>query len=169
MKKFLIGLLVSTAAMANITDNDAYLLNHKAGHVPFQVQLGTLLNKTAAQARVTWDFAVDGGAVGDITPAKTVVLPTNAIVSNVYAHVITAGTSAGGGTLALKSEGADDLMAATAVGSLTLDAMIMGVPDHATVADYKQMTADRTVKVTVASSAFTAGKIEWFISYALGQ
>lgn len=151
----------------NTTDQE-YLLNNKFGGVPFLTQLGTMLNKTGNLARVTYDFAVDGGAVSTITPAKTVILPNKAIVTNAFVNVLTTCTSGGSATVAINSEGAGDILAATAVASLTAG-LIQGVPDWATIADYKKMTADRTVKVTIATAALTAGKMEVFIYYVLGQ
>lgn len=118
----------------------------------------------------TYSFATDGGAVGDITfkdaaTGLAVKIPSGAVVRNVTVYVETAATSGGAATLAVKLESAADLLAATAVASFTLGAKLQGIPDFATVADYVVTTAERTLTLTVAAAALTAGKIHVYVDY----
>jgi hypothetical protein len=133
-------------------------------------KLGTELHNCKNSVKGIYNFAVSGGAVGDITllddDGLAVVLPINAIVTNVIAHVATACTSGGSATVALKANSSADLCAATAVASLTSNALIAGVP-VGTAATSVRLTAERTLKVTVAVAALTAGKINYHIEYMI--
>lgn len=116
-------------------------------------------------ARATYDFSVDGGAVGDI--ALGVTIPDNAIITNVIIDIITGMTSAGGsGTIALKSEGAGDLLAA--VDADTLSGLVAGIP-VGTAATSIKMTDDRELTATVAVEDLTAGKFVVFVEYMLSE
>lgn len=135
-------------------------------------KLGSELSKVKNCVKGNWKFTRDGGAVGDINlkgldGVETVVIPSGAIITNAFVFVKTAVTSGGSLTLDLNSEAANDLLAGTAVASLTLNAKIQGVPDHATVADYKIMTADRTLTLSFNVAAATAGEIDVYVEYVL--
>lgn len=112
-------------------------------------------------ARVVYDFATDGGAVGSINLGA--ILPIKAVVKNAFLDVVTAMTSAGGaGTIRLDSEAAGDLLAA--VDADTLSGRVQGVPTGA-VATMKKMTAARQLVVTIGVEALTAGKFVLFVEY----
>lgn len=115
-----------------------------------------------------YNFAKDGGAVGDIT-LRGNPLPKGALIVNAFIFVETAVTSGGSATIALKTEGTDDILAATAKTSFTLSASVQGVPDLATVADYKLMTASRNVTMSIAVAALTAGKFRVFMHYVMAK
>jgi hypothetical protein len=114
-----------------------------------------------------YDFAKDGGAIGDIT-LRGDRLPAGAIVTGGVVHVQTAVTSAGSATVALELVGTADVLAATAKASLTLNALISPVPDGPTAGDWIRTTAATQLVATVAVAALTAGKIvvclEYFIT-----
>lgn len=119
-------------------------------------------------ARAEYDFAVDGGAVGDIT-LRGQQVPSGAIITDVLIRVTTALTSGGAATVALKSEGAADLNAAD---------VISGAPWSTTGAKRGDLdadtapvltTADRAIKATVAVAALTAGKFSVFVTYMEGS
>jgi|SRR5581483_5617441 len=115
-------------------------------------------------ARVVYDFAVDGGAVGNITLRGDSV-PQSAIITDVLVRVLTVPTSGGGATIALSSEGAGDLQAAAAISGApwsttgpkrcTLNAT--GTPILT--------TAQRSIVAVVATAALTAGKFVAYVSY----
>lgn len=154
-----------------ITAAKKFLLNKGVTNAP-SVKLGDELSKEKNVVKCVYDFSVGGGDVGDIElkdmDGKSVVLPDNAIVTHAFAHILTTCTSGGAATVAVKSEGAGDIMAATAVASLTAGAFIDGVPAN-TAATVKLMSADRTVKATIAVAALTAGKLNVFITYVLSD
>lgn len=111
-----------------------------------------------------FDFAADGGVVGDIT-LRGDRIPSGAIVTDVLIHVDTVLTSGGAATVAVKVEGAGDAQAAAAVsgapwstagakrGSLT-----------ATAAPVKT-TAARSIVATVGTADLTAGKFSVYVSF----
>lgn len=113
-------------------------------------------------AKVTYDYAVHGGAVGDIS--LDLVLPSGAIVYDGIVDVLTAPLSGGSATVALKIQSSADLLGATAKASFT--GMLDLVP-AGTAATALKLTADRTLKVTVATAALTAGKFNVYIKYFL--
>ncbi|MEV7611318.1 hypothetical protein AB0N61_17670, partial [Microbacterium sp. NPDC089320] len=55
--------------------------------------------------RARYDFAVDGGAVGDIDLTKSPVIPAGAVILGGFVEVDTAVTSGGSATVAVKVEG----------------------------------------------------------------
>jgi len=110
-------------------------------------------------ARAKYSFAVDGGAVGAITPASTAVIPDNAIivaatVNSTTAVVGTVSTLAVGTTA---GSSASSILAATAEATLSTDAVLNGVPVFATPV---KMTAAGSINVTVAGNNLTAGIVE---------
>lgn len=111
--------------------------------------------------KITYDFDVHGGAVGDVELELT--LPDNAIVYGGFVDVITAPTSGGAATVALKIEGAGDLIAATAIASFTGQLNI--VPAYTGTTSVKT-TAERILTVTVATADLTAGKFNIFLAIA---
>lgn len=133
-------------------------------------KLGSELSKGFNCAKGNWKFSRDGGAVGDINlkgldGVETVVIPSGAVIVNAFVVVKTAVTSGGSLTLDLNSEAANDLLAATAVASLTLNAKVQGIPDFGTLADSKVMTADRTLSLSFNVAAATAGELDVYVFY----
>lgn len=116
-----------------------------------------------------YDFAVDGGAVSDITLRSLAgdiqgnTLPSGAVITGGYLDIETAVTSGGSATVALKAEGAADLLAATAPASLTTGRKDI-IPDSTGSATVKT-TAVRSVVATVATAALTAGKFRVVLFY----
>lgn len=112
----------------------------------------------------SYDFAVDGGAVGAIT-LRGDKIPSGAIVLDAYAKVATAVTSGGAATLAVKVEGAADINAAdvvsgapwSTVGAKRLDFIATTAPIVTTV--------ERSIVATVAVAALAAGKFQVAVEY----
>ena len=115
-------------------------------------------------AKATYDFSVHGGPVGDIE--LDLKLPANAIVYQGLIDVVTAPTSGGSATVALKIEGAADLLAATAISSVT--GQLDTIPDGA-AANVVKTTTEQTLTVTVATAALTAGKFHVYLFYFLSD
>mgnify|MGYP000234577961 CR=1 FL=1 len=115
-------------------------------------------------ARARYDFSVDGGAIGLITPKFNVTIPDNAVIvggtiNSTTAFVgatatISIGTSAG--------SSATSILGVTAVASYSLDARINAVPVFATPV---KMTASGVVTLTVATAPLTAGVAEIVLYY----
>jgi hypothetical protein len=144
-------------------------LNRMNSHA-FKYELGSELDKKPGMLKAVYDFSTQGGAIGDISlkdvEGAAAILPSGAIVTKVFIDVVTAVTSDGAATVAVKSEGAGDMLSATAKASFTLAALLAGVQDGA-VGNMIRMTADRTIKITVAAADLTAGKLNVFIEYVL--
>lgn len=153
-----------------ISSAERYALD-RMNSTALSVGLGRILHSQAGRVLGQYNFATQGGASGSSYQLKDVngnplYLPSSAIVTHVFVHVTTAFTSGGAATAQLDSEGSADLLAATAKGSLTLNALVAGIPDN-TVANMKRMTAQRAVNLTVATASLTAGALNAWISYVL--
>ncbi|MEO1522825.1 MAG: hypothetical protein AAFU78_18885 [Cyanobacteria bacterium J06633_2] len=113
-------------------------------------------------AAVVYDFAQHGGVVGDI--ALDLKLPAGTIIKFNTIKVNDAFTSGGLATVAVKAEGAADLLAATAIASLTAGALVDGVADY-TAANMVELTEERAITVTVATAALTGGSMVIYLDY----
>lgn len=116
--------------------------------------------------RGRYDFAVDGGAVGDIDLTAETVVPKNAVIMGGFVEVDTAVTSGGAATLAIKVESAGDIVAAAAVSgapwSTTGRKSVVPVFTGATTV---KTTAARKIVATVATAALTAGALDLVLFY----
>lgn len=118
-------------------------------------------------AHAIYSFATDGGAIGAITPVLTASIPANSILVGATINSTTAVTSAGSATVSVGTtagSSATSILAATAKASLSLDALINGVPVFATPV---KMTAAGSINVTVGTAVLTAGIIEVFVYYTV--
>lgn len=111
-----------------------------------------------------YDFAIDGGAVGDIT-LRGPGLPDDAIVDTGKVQVKTAVTSGGSATVAVKLLSAADLLAATAKASLTANAIFDVVPAGTAATALRTTSAGLKPAITVAVAALTAGKLIVALEY----
>jgi len=129
---------------------------HKAGN---RVGLG---DEKLAVAE--YDFAVDGGAIGDITLRGDQV-PSGAVIVDALLHVDTILASGGAATVAVKVESAADVNAAAAIsGAPWSSTGAKRATFTATTAPVKT-TAARSVVATVATAALTAGKFRVLVRY----
>lgn len=115
-----------------------------------------------------YDFAVDGGGTGTITlravpgSADGNTLPAGAVITGGYIDVETACLS-GTGTMAIAAEGAADVLAATAQAGLTVGRK--SVVPAGTGATSVKTTVVRSLTLTIATAAFTAGKFRVVLFY----
>ena len=134
-----------------------------------------------------YDFAVHGGAVGDI-PLR-VRVPKGSVIVHSFARVITACDSAGSATIAVTVEDAEDIFTNSA-----MDGDQWGVPgchlgkaryvpgidlgsedgsdtaiDDSAAAAYVVTTVERQVVVTIGTAALTAGKFDIFLQYVCNE
>ena len=104
-----------------------------------------------------YSFAKEGGAIGDIT-LRGPAIPPNALIIGGIIDVENAVTAGGAATIALRIEGAADLLAAAAIAGFTANAQLATVPVF-TAATTKRVTATaKKVVATVAAFQLTAGK-----------
>ena len=112
-----------------------------------------------------YDFAKDGGAVGDI-PLRGNDIPKDAIILDGMVDVQNALLSGGATTAALKQVSVDDLLAATAKASFAANAKLDIVP-VGTAATCIRTTAKGKPVMTVAVAPLTAGKFTLCTRYVL--
>jgi hypothetical protein len=112
-----------------------------------------------------YDFAVDGGVVGDI-PLRLIAgegpVPVGSIIDgkNVAVDVLTVPVGAGA-TIALKIDSAADVQAAAAISGAPWSTT--GVKDPTLEAPFK--SAGGALRLTLAVAALTAGKFRVYMSY----
>lgn len=131
-------------------------------------QNGLGLLKTA---KFTWEFGVDGGAVGLITPANSPTLPIKAIILGGVIDIVTTLTGGATSTIALGTSAgsaANSLKAATAVATWAAGVTVPVVPVF-TAATFVKLTAAGKLTLTVAAEALTAGKFNVTVVYAIGN
>jgi hypothetical protein len=121
-------------------------------------------------AKFSYDFAVQGGVLGDITLAGT-PLPKNAVVWDGVVDVITPLTGGAGATAAVSTaQSANDLItAADITGAPWSTAGSKALTPVGTAAASIKMTADRAPKLVIGTGALTAGKFNLFIKYYLSD
>lgn len=137
---------------------------------PHGVKVGDALDEKVGVLVGYYDFATQGGAVGVVNLLKdlsksssTLDLPSGAIVRQVAVQILTAFTSAGGtGTIALTANTSGDLLAA--VDADTLAGISSGIPTGS-AATMVALTADRSLKLAIATAAITAGKCAVYVEY----
>ena len=122
-------------------------------------------------ARATYDFAVDGGAISAIDSGVTI--PDNAVIVGGFVDVVTTLTSAtDAATMAISTEGADDIVAAVAISTGTpWDAGLHAIVPKANTPESTgiKMTAANAVTFTIAVEAVTAGKFECYLNYVISS
>lgn len=114
-----------------------------------------------------YDYSKHGGAVGDITVYGDGI-PSDAIIVGGMIRVKTAVTTGGDPlttTVAIKAVSSGDILAATAVNSLTLNALLDTVPDMSAANAIRLAAAINSLTFTVATAALTAGKIVVAVYY----
>ena len=103
-----------------------------------------------------YDFAKHGGAVSTITVGPKLI-PAQTIITQGIIRVVTAPVGSGA-SVALHLLSSEDILAATAITSLTLDALLDTVP-VGTAATSLICTAATQLSVVISAAALTAGKI----------
>ena len=148
------GLVVTTAYYVIPVDANTIAFASNLANA----QAGTKINLTAVGSGVNTAYLHGNGDyhTGIILPKGTVVVNTS------YKVVTTATATASTATLAITTEGAGDIVGAAAQSTTVWDstgAVVLGIPDVATVSDYKTMTVDRELIFTTAVSPWTAGEL----------
>lgn len=111
-----------------------------------------------------YDFATDGGAVGDIT-LRGNTIPSGAIILDALLHVDTVPTSAGAATVAVKVESAADINAADAISGAPWSAAGAKRADLTATTAPVKTTAERSIAITVGTAALTAGAFRVYVKY----
>lgn len=114
--------------------------------------------------RVVYDFAVDGGVIGLITPATAVALPNKAVVTNGWFHVTTLFVGATA-TIALGLVTTTDLLGATAIATFGSTGFHAMIPVGTAATFVASTLATQKMTMTVATAALTAGKAVFVLEY----
>jgi hypothetical protein len=118
------------------------------------------------EVKVTYDFAVDGGAQATITPKASVLIPAGAVIFGGFIQGITLpvgptatiaiGLGSGAQVAALK--------AATAIATYAAGATVALIPVF-TAASVVKAAVDSYVTFTIATANLTAGKVQVTLYY----
>lgn len=115
-----------------------------------------VLNFAKQCQAVTWDFSKDGGAIGDISFGAK--LPAGAIVTGVFIDKETAVTGATAVTLSAGATALTaqfDLVAAATTASRALAGSATAI----------KLSAASELKLSIATSAATAGKATFYVEF----
>lgn len=128
----------------------------------------------ARMVRATYDFSVDGGAISTI--GSGVTLPDNAIVTKCWYEVSTTFTSStDAATIAINIPTDGDLQAAIAISDVTnpYDAGLIACDTKGTDSNdpstFIKTTAAREISWVIAVETLTAGKLQLFLEYVVGD
>lgn len=111
-----------------------------------------------------YDFATEGGAVGDIT-LRGDTIPSGAIIVDSLIVVDTALTSGGSATVAIKTESSADVNAADAISGAPWSTTGPKRGDLTATTAPVRTTAARSIVATVGTAALTAGAFKVVVWY----
>ncbi len=111
-----------------------------------------------------YDFAMDGGAVGEIA-LRGDRMPNDAVITGGMIHVNTAVTSDGAVEVTLGVLTADDVLATTLKAALTLNALLDTVPAGTAATAIRTTSGGLGLNMTIGVAAITAGKITVALEY----
>lgn len=120
---------------------------------------GNIEEGLGGRVRITYDFALHGGAVGNIDLPEY-LLPARAVILGGAIRVITAPTSGGSATITV-SVGGTTIKASTAIASFTGNLALETMPVYS--------ANGGKLRVAVGTAALTAGKFDVIIDYAIAS
>jgi len=194
MKNIFISLLLVCSALhAEVPNPDfQHTFNHLQG-VPEarKWSLGTVLRQAHNTAVCVYDFATQGGAIGNIKLLGTdlvtpCLLPGKAVIRGGFVDWTTTLTSGGSATVSISSgQAVADLKAAQAYTALSPQTTFNStsnslIPTPGTQTTYVKITAANSIVggvntnpsqpyITVATAALTAGHARVFIDYSVSE
>lgn len=165
--------IVSGAHFVNIGTKASPIWSAGNGPVPNGIAGGVAGGGlgSVGNAKMTYSFAVDGGAIATITPANSPTIPLGAIILGGVIDITTTLTSGGAATIALgfgAGAQAAALKAATAVATYAAGVTVPVIPVF-TAASYFKLTAAAQMSLTVAAAALTAGVMDVNLVYVQGN
>ena len=124
---------------------------------------GTSLNSKKGICYCQYSFAVDGGTAGAISVPCSPI-PSGSIITNGVINVTTAveGTSS---TVAIQVASSEDILAATAEATLSLNALLDVVVDGTAANMIKTAANIEALTFTVGVADLTAGVINVMLEY----
>lgn len=162
------------SSYTNITNGHRFInVNTKASPTWMNISTPVSVNGGLGQlgnAKMTYEFAVDGGAISTITPANSPTIPIGSIILGGTLDITTTLTSGGAATIAVGTSAGSSttsIKGATAVASWTAG-QLATVPVF-TAATYVKLTAAGRPTLTIATAALTAGKFDVNLAYLVGN
>lgn len=104
-----------------------------------------------------YDFARDGGAIGDIA-FRGGQVPNGFRVTSAFLETLTGFTGGANATIAIKLNAANDILSEVVLTNFAAAGVDPGIP-VGTAATSVKATANRTLYLTVGTAALTAGKM----------
>ncbi|MBI1757982.1 MAG: hypothetical protein HYR62_01920 [Actinobacteria bacterium] len=124
------------------------------------------------EAKGEYDVVVDGGAIGTLTLRASADdtlgndIPRGAVIEGGYIEVEAALTSGGLATVAANADGVGDLLAAAAIGGVPWSAPgRQSLLPVFTGASTVKTTARRSLAISIATAALTAGRFRVVVFY----
>lgn len=114
-------------------------------------------------AKATYNFSVDGGAIGTITPKAGAVIPNGAQVLRAWTDVTSNMTSGGSATVAIQVACTTPVVIKTATAFNSADYTGQDFQRAATVLGKTDSAGPITL--TVATAALTAGVVNVYVEY----
>lgn len=138
-----------------------------AAQSPYMPEEETRFNalETKRVARAVYDINTNGGSIAP--HGLGVVLPANALVTQVYFQIITQFVDGGVGTVALHCEDANNLYTATDITGFAIGTTTSGAATGAAANMVKSIAAQCEITATVAGAAQTAGRLIVFVEYTV--
>jgi hypothetical protein len=138
----------------------------RTGSVSAESTVATPADGSTRWARVRYDFAVEGGAIGTIGLAGATIIPLGAVIMGGFVDVITPPTSGGGATIAIQVEGANDIVNAAAISGApwSTTGRKSVIPAY-TGATSVKTTAARDISAVIATATLTAGVFDVYLAY----
>lgn len=125
---------------------------------------------TTGNAKMTYDFTVDAGAISTITPANSPSIPINAIILGGVIDVTVPLTSGGAATVALGfGSGAQAAALKAATGFASFTTTTLPLIELFTAATYFKLTATARMTLTIAAATLTAGRFDVNLVYVQGN
>lgn len=154
-----------------LTEKERYRFDNFVSPVASLENLGQKLHQKENLVVGVYDFADQGGAIGDIDlkdlDGKVVKIPDNAIITDGFVDTITVPDSGDDqATVAITLQTGADLMDATAEASVS---GVVALNVTGAAGNMIKLTAERTLRATIATSALTSGKFFVFVKYVLSE
>lgn len=161
------GLTATSGGIKSVADSGELLaMGYDTANKMVGISHGGDTIQLKKQAQWFYDFATDGGAVGDVT-LRGPKLPEGAIVTDGYIYNTTAGASGGAATIAfnIPTDDAAGLKAATAIATVGAAGPVALIQTGA-VANFSEITtAERDITISIAVADLTAGAFTLVLQY----
>ena len=166
--KLVLLTLATMVTLATSTTHAATGIN--AEYSPFVPKVITKLDavKERRMAKAVLDCSASGAcAIG--AHSLGVQLPANALLTQSYYYSVVQPVSAGSGTIALSCEDANNILTAANLTSKTVGSISAGNQTGVASTMTAGISSACNITATVASSDYTAGKLDVYVEYVVHE